>query len=336
MIKEAISKLVDDMDLTAQEMQQVMQEILTGAVTQSQMSAFLVLLRKKGETTEELTAAVEAMRRYCRKIEVKKDVILDTCGTGGDKKGTFNISTIVAFIASGAGVTVAKHGNRSVSSRCGSADLLEALGIDINMDEKKIKACLSEIDIAFLFAPNLHPAMKYALPVRREIGIRTMFNILGPLTNPAGATHQLVGVYDRSWTEILAAVLKNLGTVQAMVVHGEDGLDEITTTSKTSISELKGGKIKNYQISPLDFGIDYAQPEDLIGKDPAFNARILTEVLKGKPSHYRDAALINAGAAIYISGIAADIKQGIELAKRSIDSGAALKKLELLRQYSNT
>jgi anthranilate phosphoribosyltransferase len=334
MIKEAIAKLVENVNLTRLEMQKVMEEILTGAATNSQISALLLLLHKKGETLEELTAAVEVMRKHSRRIKIKKEVILDTCGTGGDKKGSFNISTASAFVVSGAGITVAKHGNRSVSSCCGSADLLEALGIDINMDESKVKTCLEEIGIAFLFAPNFHPAMKYALPVRQEIGVRTMFNLLGPLTNPAGATHQLVGVYDQRWAEPLAAVLKNLGTVHALIVHGEDGLDEITTTSSTFVSELKDGKVRNYKISPPEFDIKYAKPDDLLGGKPDLNAQILRELLEGKTSPYRDAVLLNAGAAIYVSDKAKDIKEGIRLAEDSINSGAALKKLELLRQYS--
>ncbi len=334
MIKEAIAKLVENVNLSRQEMQKVMEEILTGSATNSQISALLLLLHKKGETPEELTAAVEVMRKHSRRIKIKKDVILDTCGTGGDKKGSFNISTASAFVVSGAGITVAKHGNRSVSSCCGSADLLEALGIDINMDESKVKTCLEEIGIAFLFAPNFHPAMKYALPVRQEIGVRTMFNLLGPLTNPAGATHQLVGVYDQRWAEPLAAVLKNLGTVHALIVHGEDGLDEITTTSPTFVSELKDGKVRNYKISPPEFDIKYSKPNDLLGGRPDFNAQILRELFEGKTSSFRDVVLLNAGAAIYVSDKAKDIKEGIKLAENSINSGAALKKLELLRQYS--
>jgi anthranilate phosphoribosyltransferase len=336
MIKEAILKLLDNHPLTYEETEQVMEEILTGQLTNSQISAFLVLMRQKGETSQELTAAVQVMRKHSCKIKIDRKVILDTCGTGGDRKGSFNFSTVTAFIASGAGITVAKHGNRSVSSSCGSADILEALGIDVNMDQAKIRKCLEDIGMAFLFAPNFHPAMKYAMPVRKELGVRTIFNILGPLTNPAGATHQLLGVYDPKWLEPLATVLKNLKTVRAMVVYGKDGLDEITTTDKTLICELKNGQINSYEIDPGDFAIDYTKPQDLIGKDAAFNATILIDILKGRQGAYRQVALLNAGCAIYVSDVAKDIKQGIKLARESIDSGKALEKLERLRKYSRS
>jgi anthranilate phosphoribosyltransferase len=334
MIKKIISKLIDDTDLEPQEMRGVMQEILTGVATPSQISAFLALLRKKGETEQELTQAVKVMRKYVKPIRINRRVILDTCGTGGDKKGTFNISTTVAFVAAGAGITVAKHGNRCVSSHCGSADLLEALGININLNEQQLKRCLKEIGIAFLFAPNLHPAMKYALPARREMGIRTMFNLLGPLTNPAGATHQLIGVYDGKWTAILAKVLGRLDTSHALIVHGEDGLDEITTTTKTIISELRNKRVRTYKISPEDFGIRRAKMSELRGADSSLNIQILTAVLQGEVSAYRDIVLLNAAAAIYASDMAKNIKEGMKMARESIDSGRAYKKLQLLRDYS--
>ena len=334
MIKEAIEIISQGKDLTADLMQQVMEEIMAGKVDTQQIVSFLTHLSEKRETIEELTAAAQVMRHHVTKINTKHKVILDTCGTGGDRAGTFNISTIVAFVASGCGISVAKHGNRSVSSRCGSADILEALGININMSKEKIERCLDEIGIAFLFAQNLHPAMKYASLARKQIGRRTLFNILGPLTNPAGATHQLVGVYDRHWTEIVANVLSNLGTVHALILHGEDGLDEITTTAKTLICEEYKGAIKNYEVSPEDFGIRRAKLEDLSGGTSSDNAKILLDVLNGKSGPQRDIVLLNAGAAIYVADKANSIKEGIELARESLDSKKALEKLELLKKYS--
>ena len=334
MIKEATEKLNLCNDLTALEMQAVMEEIMTGRADTAQIVDFLVALNKKGETVEELTSAVMVMRRHASQIRVDKKIVLDTCGTGGDKMGTFNISTIVAFVASGCGITVAKHGNRSVSSSCGSADVLEALGININMTREQIERALFDVGIAFLFAPNLHPAMKYAMPARRQIGEKTMFNILGPLSNPAGATHQLVGVYDKRWTEVLAGVLRNLGTVHALVVHGEDGLDEITLTGKTFISEVCNGKINNYEMSPQDFGFKRARLEDIKGGTVSDNVKILKDVLDGKAGPQRDIVILNAAAAIYVADKVKSLKEGIEKAKESIDSKKALEKLELLKEYS--
>ncbi len=335
MIKEATEKLIQRKDLNRAEMEAVMEEIMGGKAQTPEIVSFLTALSDKGETIEELTAAVSVMRRHATKISVDEEIILDTCGTGGDKKGTFNVSTIVAFVASGCGITVAKHGNRSVSSHCGSADILEASGININMGKEKIEYCLKNIGIAFLFAQNLHPAMKYAMPARKQIGRRTMFNILGPLTNPAGATHQLIGVYDADLTKVLAKVLANLGSVHALVAHGKDGLDEITTTAVSLISEAHHGKISDYEINPEAFDFKKARPEDLIGGTASDNARILLEVLNGKSGPQRDIVVLNAGAAIYVAGKASSIKEGIRLACVSIDSGKAKEKLELLRQCSN-
>jgi len=335
MIQEAIEKLSKGNNLSADLMQAVMEEIMTGKVDTEHLVSFLTLLERKGESVEELTAAVKIMRQHASKINTKHEVILDTCGTGGDRKGTFNISTAVAFVVSGAGIAVAKHGNRSVSSRCGSADILESLDININMDSKRLGECLDDIGITFLFAQNLHPAMKYAMPARKQIGKKTMFNILGPLSNPAGATHQLVGVYDSRWVEVLAQVLKNLGSVHALVVHGEDGLDEITTTAKTIISEAQGREIDNFSISPEDFGFNLAKPEDLNGGIASLNAEILIDILKGKPGPRRDVVLLNAGAAIYTAEKVKSIKEGVALARESIDSNKAMEKLQALRKYSH-
>jgi anthranilate phosphoribosyltransferase len=316
------------------QMQQAMEEIMSGKADDPEIVSFLTALNKKGESVDELTAAVQVMRGHATKINTRHKVILDTCGTGADNKGTFNISTIVAFVACGCGIAVAKHGNRSVSSRCGSADILEALGININMGKERIEKCLDDIGIAFLFAQDLHPAMKYAMPARKEIGAKTIFNILGPLSNPAGATHQLMGVFAKHWVQLLAQVLSNLGSKHALVVHGEDGLDEITTTAKTYIAEFYNGKISNYEISPEDFGIQKANLGDLAGGDASYNAKILLDILNGKNGPRRDIAVLNAAAAIYVAGKAKSIKEAISLATESIDSGKALKKFELLKEYS--
>ncbi|MDD2680344.1 MAG: anthranilate phosphoribosyltransferase [Candidatus Omnitrophica bacterium] len=333
-IKKAIKKLTGKNDLSAGEMQAVMQDILSGTSDTADIIEFLTSLDAKGETVEELTAAVEVMLKYVEPIIVDKPNILDTCGTGGDKLGTFNISTLAAFVASGAGVVVAKHGNRSVSSTCGSADILEALGVNINMDRLKIKKCLEEIGIAFLFAPALHPAMKHVMPARKQIAHKTMFNLLGPLINPARATNQLIGVYSAHWPPVLAKVLSNLGTRHVLVVHGQDGLDEVTTTDKTFVSEVNYGKFSDYQITPEGFGFKRSRIEDLLGGSLDDNVRIAKEVLSGKGGFKRDIVVLNAGCAIYAADKAASIKEGIELAIQSIDSKAALRKLELLKEYA--
>jgi anthranilate phosphoribosyltransferase len=334
-IKDAIRKLAANEDLTNQQMQEVMFEILNGATETADIIEFLASLNAKGETVEELTAAVEVMLKYVDPIIVDRPNILDTCGTGGDKKGTFNISTITAFVASGAGATVAKHGNRSVSSKCGSADILEALGVNINMEKSKIKRCLEEIGIAFLFAPNLHPAMKLVAPARKQIASKTMFNILGPLINPARATNQLIGVYSPHWTAILSRVLYNLGTRHVLVVHGRDGLDEVTTTDKTLVSESYEGKFRDFEIAPEDFGFKRAKLADLLGGSISENTGIVLDVLNGKKGCRRDIVLFNSGCAIYAADRAKSIREGIELARESLDSGKALDKLDQLKKLSN-
>ena len=334
MIREVIKKLNKKKDLTAQEMQEVMQGILKGTSGTSDIVEFLTLLNAKGETVQELTAAVEMMLKYVDPIIVDKPNILDTCGTGGDKLGTFNISTIAAFVASAAGVTVAKHGNRSVSSKCGSADILEALGVNIDMDKVKIKRCLEDIGIAFLFAQNLHPAMKNVMPARKQISSKTMFNILGPLINPARATNQLIGVYSQKWPKILAQVLYNLGTKHVLVVHGRDGLDEVTTTDKTFVAEVNAGQFKDYEISPEDFGFKRVALKDLSGGDLSDNVAIAKDVLAAKLGPHRDIVLLNSGCAIYAADRVNSIQEGIKVATEAIDSGKAQEKLELLKEYS--
>lgn len=335
MILEATEILSRGSDLTATQMEAVMEEIMGGQASTPQIISFLNNLNKQGETSEELAAAVSVMRRHATKIRTKHKVILDTCGTGGDRKHTFNISTAAAFIVSGAGVVVAKHGNRSVSSSSGSADVMEALGININMSKEKIERCLDEIGIAFLFAPNFHPAMKYAMEARKAIGAKTIFNFLGPLSNPANATHQLVGVYDSGWAHNLAYALGNLRIEHALVVCGRDNLDEITTTNLTDVFEVRQGKVDKDTINYKDFDFDKASPGDLTGGDASRNAEIITNILNGKTGPKRDIVVLNAAAAIYTADKASSIKEGINLAVDSIDSKKALEKLELLRGYSN-
>lgn len=335
MIEEAINKINENIDLSQGQMVQAMEEIMTGQALPEQIEAFLRGLCSKGESIDEITAAAKVMRRHATKIKSNEKDILDTCGTGGDGTGTFNISTIGALVAAGAGVRVAKHGNKSVSSKCGSADLLITLGVKIDLEPEKVEACLAKIGFGFLYAPLLHKAMKYAMPVRKKMGLRTIFNILGPLTNPAGANFQLLGVFNAELTESLANVLKNLGSKHVLVVHGDDGLDEVTTTGPTQISELKQGQVKTYKLDPTELGINKARPEDLKGGDAAFNAELAQAILKGKLGPQRDIVLLNAGCAIYAADKTSSIKEGIARAAESIDSGKALEKLEQLKQFTN-
>ncbi|MFA5339619.1 MAG: anthranilate phosphoribosyltransferase [Candidatus Omnitrophota bacterium] len=336
MIREAIAKLVKCEDLSKNEIELAMEEIMTGQAQPSQIAAFLTAMRIKGETIDEITGAAEIMRRHATKIKTRHQVVLDTCGTGGDECQTFNVSTVTAFVTAGAGVIVAKHGNRSVSSKCGSADLLKALGVNIDAEEHTVSKCIDEAGIGFLFAPALHKAMQYAVGPRKEIGIRTIFNILGPMTNPAGATNQLLGVYDRELTEPIAKALGRLGSKHALVVNGKDGLDEVTTTDRTQISELKGGRVKTYGISPRDFGIKKALPGDLKGGEPAENAKIAMDILSGEKGPKYDIVVLNAGCAIYAADKALNIKEGIQLAEESIESGMALGKLQALKEAASS
>ncbi|MFQ5735919.1 MAG: anthranilate phosphoribosyltransferase [Thermodesulfobacteriota bacterium] len=334
-IKDAISKVVREQDLTEAEMTGVMNEVMTGGASPAQIASFITALRLKGETVSEITGAARVMRGKATRIDAPAGNVLDTCGTGGDESMTFNISTASAFVAAGAGATVAKHGNRSVSSRSGSADVLRALGVNIEAEVARVEECLREAGICFLFAPLLHGAMKYAAPVRREIGIRTIFNILGPLTNPAGARRQLLGVYDPALTDILAKVLANLGSEHAFVVRGEDGLDEITLTGETRVTELKDGVIRTYHIKPEDFGFERCAPGALKGGGPERNAEIILDVLNGGKGPARDILLLNSAAALTAAGITNSISEGIAVAHGSIDSGAALGKLEALKRLTN-
>jgi anthranilate phosphoribosyltransferase len=336
MIREAIDKAVRNIDLAEVEMMAAMEEIMGGEATPAQIGSFITALRMKGETVEEVTGAARIMRQKATRVNACATTIVDTCGTGGDRLNTFNISTTTAFVVAAAGIIVAKHGNRAVSSGCGSADVLEALGVNISVDQEIVEECIQQIGIGFLFAPKLHGAMKYAIGPRREIGIRTIFNMLGPLTNPAGATAQLLGVYDPKLTEMFADVLKNMGTKRAFVVHGLDGLDEVTITGETRVAELKDGIVRTYNIHPKDYVGSTYPLEDIRGGDPAVNARITKDVLSGKPGACRDVVLMNAALAIVAGEKAADIKEGIQVAADCIDSGRAVKKLQALIEMSNS
>lgn len=336
MIKEAIAKLVERENLASDEAEAVMQEIMLGEATPSQIGAFLTALRMKGETPEEIAGCAKSMRARATMVVTQQSPLVDTCGTGGDGVGTFNISTVVAFILAGAGVAVAKHGNRSVSSRCGSADVLEALGVKIELGPEEIARCIDEIGIGFLFAPRLHPAMKYALPTRREVGVRTIFNILGPLANPASASIQLMGVYDPGLTETLARVLDLLGTHRALVVHGANGLDELSTTGTNKVTQLHNGQITTYNLQPQELGLPLAEIAQLKGGLPEENAGIIKALLEGEKGSKRDVVLLNAAAGLLVAEKAVDFKEGIALAAGSIDSGKALNKMEQLIRLSQS
>ncbi len=327
-VQAAIGKLVERRDLTEAEAEAAMKCIMSGEATPAQIGSFLTALRLKGETIEEITAFARVMREFAARITPKvDDVLVDTCGTGGDKIKTFNISTAAMFVAAGAGLLIAKHGNRSVTSKAGSADVVEALGARIDLPPEEVQRCIETIGIGFMFAPRFHGAMRYATPVRREMGIRTVFNILGPLTNPAGAQAQVMGVYDVEFTEKLARVLGKLGCKRAMVVHGMDGLDEISTLGETQISELNGGEVRTYKIAPEDFGIERTSPETIAGKELDENVRMMLRVLRGERGPRRDIVLLNAAAAIVVGGKARDLHEGIAIAANTIDSGRAYDKV---------
>jgi anthranilate phosphoribosyltransferase len=334
MIKEAIVTLANKQDLTYETALAVMNQIMSGQASDVQMSAYLTALSLKGETIDEITASAQGMRAHCVRLLHDIDA-LEIVGTGGDHANTFNISTAAAIIAAAAGIPVAKHGNRSASSKCGAADVLEALGVNINISPEKSAELLEKINICFLFAQNYHISMKFVAPIRRELGIRTVFNILGPLTNPAGAKIQLMGVYDKELAEPLAQVLSNLGVKKAMVVHGEDGLDEISLCAKTFVCEVRDGWVRKYEITPEQFGFERCKPEDLTGGEPQKNAEILRKLISGEQGAKRNAAVLNAAAAMYISGKYESIEEAVNAANQVIDSGKALQKLEEFIKYSN-
>jgi anthranilate phosphoribosyltransferase len=335
MIKEAIAKVIAKTDLTEAEAETVMREIMQGEATDAQIASYITALRMKGETVEEITGSARVMREKATHIKLDAPYQIDTCGTGGDLSHTFNISTTTAFVAAGAGVAVAKHGNRSVSSKSGSADVLQALGVNIEIPSHRVEECLRLVGIAFLFAPLMHQAMKYAIGPRREIGVRTIFNVLGPLTNPAGVKSQIMGVYSADLTELMARALGNLGIHHAFVVHGMDGLDEITITDQTRVAEYYDGRVRDYFIHPSDFGLPTGKKEDLLGGDAKENAAITIDILKGQKGPRRDIVILNAAAGLAASGLVKDIKDGIAIAAESIDSGAAMKKLEQLKTFTN-
>lgn len=335
MIKDAIRQVVEGENLTQEEAVAAMTEIMDGEATPAQISCLITALRMKGETVDEITGFVRVMREKSIKVTSARKPLIDTCGTGGDKLKTFNISTASAFVVAGAGIAVAKHGNRAASSKCGSADVLEALGIKFPLPTKLVGRCIDECGIGFMFAPALHPAMKHAIGPRREIGIRTVFNILGPMTNPAQAEYQVIGVFAPHLCELMASVLANLGTKRAMVVHGVDGIDEIATFGRTIVSDVADGKVSTSEIGPSDFGLKAASPEALAAEEtPEENARALLSVLSGEAGPRRDIVLVNAGAAIFVAGRAGSIAEGIAVAAQSIDSGAALAALENLRKFT--
>ncbi len=335
MIKDAIAKLADRSSLTEQEAESVMLEIMDGAATQAQIAAYLMGLRLKGETVEEIAGSVRAMRAKAVRIAIGDPLVVDTCGTGGDGANTFNISTTAALVLAGAGLTVAKHGNRSVSSRSGSADVLSALGVKIDLPTERVADCINEVGIGFLFAPLYHGAMKHCAGPRQEMGIRTMLNLLGPLTNPAGATIQVLGVYESRLTSLLGNVLMRLGSQHCFVVHGMDGLDEITLTTKSQISEAKGGVLSNYLLDPGEFGLVMVPAKQLIGGTPQENAAMTRDILQGRKGPKRDIVCLNAAPALVAGRKAATLQEGFLLAGQVIDSGAAAEKMARLIACTN-
>ena len=347
MIVDALHRIANHrQSLSREDARAVMSEVLTGQCNDAQIAALLVGLHMKGETVEEIVGFAEAIRSAAAPVIIRqdsavdvsgteRDALVDTCGTGGDASGTFNISTATALVAAGAGVRVAKHGNRSVTSKCGSADVMEALGVNIDLPPARIAACLEQVGIAFLFAPAIHSAMKYVQSVRRELRLRTVFNLLGPLTNPAHASGQVVGVYSAALVEKLAEALSMLGLHRALVVHGLDGLDEITITGPTRIAEVREGAVRGYEVTPEEFGMSRGTLDDLAGGDATANARIIRELLAGRKSHGRDVVLLNAAAALVAAGKADHLADAIPLVSNSIDSGSAADKLEAMVQFTN-
>ncbi len=340
-IVQAIERLMDRQSLGEEESRRVMEEILSGLASDAQIGAFLTALRMKGETVDELVGMAKAMRTHAKPISLPgarpaEQALVDTCGTGGDDAGTFNVSTTAALVVSGAGVRVAKHGNRSISSRCGSADVLEALGVRLDVATERAAEAIEQIGFGFLFAPAIHPAMRHAHRARRDLRVRTVFNLLGPLTNPANASAQLIGVSEARWTELLAAALNRLGIGRAFVVHGADGLDELTLTGETQVSEVYGSSIRSFSTQPEDFGLRRAPREALRGGDATENAGIIRAILSGEKAPRRDLVLMNASAALVAAGRAGDFLEGVTLASESIDSGAARAKLEAFAAFTQS
>ncbi len=332
--KENLNTIIRKQDLTKEEMSSMMYDIFSGDITDVQIGAFMAALATKGETFEELAGAATTMRRKAAKIQTISKIVVDTCGTGGDASGTFNVSTTTALAVAGCGITIAKHGNRSISSKCGSADVLEELGVKIDTAPEIVEEAVNEIGLGFLFAPKFHSAMRYAAKARKEVGIRSIFNMLGPLTNPAATRYQLLGVFEPQLTEMFAKALKLLGAERAFVVHGHDGMDEITICAPTRVSELNHGMIRTYDIDPVNFFDEYADHESIKGGDVKLNAEITRSILKGEKGPKRDIVLINTGVALVAAGAAENIKDGIKKAEQSLDSGQAMKKLEELIEFT--
>lgn len=335
MVRGAIQKLVEGKNLSEDEVIGALNCIMDGEATQAQIGSFITALRIKGETIEEITGCAKVMREKAERIVIDKDYFIDIVGTGGDCSYTFNISTASAFVAAAGGVTVAKHGNRSVSSKSGSADVLESLGVNISLEPDKVKECIEKLDIGFMFAQTFHKSMKHAAGPRKELGIRTIFNILGPLTNPAKAKGQVLGVFNEKLTEPLAHVLLNLGVENAMVVYGMDGMDEISLSALTRVSELKNGNVTTYDLNPEDYGMKMVNKSDIIGGDSKDNAKIIMDIFNGVKGPKRDIVVLNAAAALYVGKAAQSIKDGIKMAEEIIDSGKALNKLNELKELSN-
>ena len=334
-MRREIEKVIAGQNLSVTESQKMMDLIMSGEATDAQIAGYITALRMKGETIEEITGAAKVMRQKAAPIKTNQDMLVDVVGTGGDKLDTFNISTTTTFVVAGAGLPVAKHGNRSVSSKSGSADVLETLGVNLDLTPQQVGECIDEIGIGFLYAPTFHKAMKHAIGPRKEIGVRTIFNLLGPLTNPARANIQLLGVYDPELTEAIAHALKNLDVESAFVVHGLVGLDELSTVGETKISRLKDGEVNTYYLNPADIGLKEAKQEDISGGGPQENAQITRDILSGEPGPKRDVVLLNAAAALAAAGKVEDLEAGVKLAAEVIDQGAALKKLNQLIKVSN-
>jgi len=335
MIQEGIEKLVNGLHLSANEAEKIMDQIMTGEATSTQIGGYLVALRMAGETPDEITGSVRSMRAKVTPVETRHPLIVDTCGTGGDGTQTFNISTTAAFVVAGAGQPVAKHGNRSVSSKSGSADVLKALGVKIELSPGQVGRCLDEVGFGFLFAPALHGSMKHAIGPRRELAMRSIFNIIGPLTNPAGAQCQLVGVYAPQLTELAANVLGQLGAKRALVVHGHDGMDEVTLVGATRVSEWDGNEVKTYDVQPEDAGLNSAELREIVGSSPEDNAKILRSILAGNTGPQRNVVLLNASAALMAAGKADTFRAGVDIAAESIDTGHASQVLDHLVKVSN-
>ena len=334
-VRAALARVAARGSLTESEMEAVMGQLMDGTATPAQIGGLLIALRMKGETVDEISGAVRAMRAHATSVRVRAPVVVDTCGTGGDLRGTFNISTAAAFIAAGAGLTVAKHGNRAMSGTVGGADVLEALGVRIDLPPERMAECIDAVGVGFLFAQVFHPAMRHAAGPRRELGVRTIFNLLGPLSNPAGARHQVVGVFAAEWTEPLAKALGRLGNLHALVVHGDDGLDEISLAAPTQCAEWNAGTLRAFRVTPEEFGLTRCRDEDLAGGDRRTAADILRGILAGASGPRADVAILNAAAAIYVGGRAASIAAGIDLARESVRSGRASQKLARLIEFTN-